>query len=54
VRRVDRVVSFAGPRDTNPVVATWLSMPSATPIDRFYGFTGTDDPLTRIIRRRST
>ena len=22
VRRVDRVVSFAGPRDTNPVVAT--------------------------------
>jgi len=44
VRRVDRVISFAGPRDTNPVTATWLSMKSATPIDRFYGFTGTDDP----------
>jgi len=44
LRRVDRVISFAGPRDTNPVVATWLSMKSATPIDRFYGFTGTDDP----------
>jgi hypothetical protein len=43
VRRVDRVISFAGPRDTNPVIATWLSMKSATPIDRFYGFTGTDD-----------
>jgi hypothetical protein len=44
IRRVARVISFAGPRDTNPVVATWLSMPSATPIDRFYAFTGTDDP----------
>jgi hypothetical protein len=43
LRRVWRAVSMSGPRDTNPVVATWLTMPSATPIDRFYGFTGTQD-----------
>jgi hypothetical protein len=42
--RVWRAISLSGPRDTNPVVATWLAMPSATPIDRFYGFTGTADP----------
>jgi hypothetical protein len=35
---------MSGPRDTNPVVATWLSQPSATPIDRLFGFTGTLDP----------
>jgi hypothetical protein len=43
VRRLWRAISLSGPRDTNPVVATWLTMPSATPIDRFYGFTGTMD-----------
>jgi dienelactone hydrolase len=43
IRRVWRAVSMSGPRDTKPVVATWLTLPSATPIDRFYGFTGTGD-----------
>lgn len=44
VHRVWRAISLSGPRDTNPVVATWLTMPTATPIDRYYGFTGTADP----------
>ena len=44
IRRVWRAISLSGPRDTNPVVATWLALPSLTPIDRFYGFTGTADP----------
>jgi hypothetical protein len=44
LRRLSRAVSMSGPRDTNPVVATWLSLPSQTPIDRCYGFTGTQDP----------
>jgi hypothetical protein len=43
IRRVWRAISLSGPRDTNPVVATWLTMPSLTPIDRYYGFTGTGD-----------
>jgi hypothetical protein len=43
LRRVWRAISLSGPRDTNPVVATWLTMPSPTPIDRYYGFTGTGD-----------
>ncbi len=43
VRRVSRVVSLAGPRDTFPVIATWLTMPSLTPIDRFYALTATGD-----------
>jgi pimeloyl-ACP methyl ester carboxylesterase len=42
--RIWRALSLSGPRDTNPVAATWLTLPSATPIDRFYGFTGTMDP----------
>jgi hypothetical protein len=42
--RVWRAISLSGPRDTNPVVATWLTMPSATPMERYYGFTGTLDP----------
>ena len=41
--RLWRAISLSGPRDTNPVVATWLRMPSATPIERYYGFTGTTD-----------
>ncbi|KYG01958.1 hypothetical protein BE20_52030, partial [Sorangium cellulosum] len=43
VVRLDRVVSLAGPRDTNPVSATWLSEPSATPVDRMFGLTGERD-----------
>jgi hypothetical protein len=43
LRRVSRAVSMSGPRDTNPVVAAWLTLPSPTPIDRYYGFTGTQD-----------
>jgi hypothetical protein len=43
LHRVWRAISLSGPRDTNPVIATWLTMPSATPIDRYYGFTGTQD-----------
>jgi hypothetical protein len=44
LRRIWRAVSLSGPRDTNPVLATWLGQPSATPIDRLFGFTGTEDP----------
>jgi hypothetical protein len=43
LRRIWRAVSLSGPRDTNPVVATWLGQPSATPIDRLFGFTGIED-----------
>jgi hypothetical protein len=52
VRRVWRAVSSSGPRDnscgTDPacktgVVATWLSDKPKTPIDRFYGMTGSGD-----------
>jgi hypothetical protein len=43
LKRVWRAISLSGPRDTNPVVATWLTAPSPTPIDRYYGFTGTGD-----------
>ena len=38
-----RAISLSGPRDTNPVVAKWLTSPSPTPIDRYFGFTGTGD-----------
>ncbi len=44
IRRIWRAISLSGPRDTNPIVATWLTMASLTPIDRYYGFTGTMDP----------
>lgn len=43
MHRLWRAISLSGPRDTNPVVATWLTLPSVTPIDRYYGFTGTLD-----------
>jgi hypothetical protein len=43
LRRVWRAISMSGPRDTTPVVASWLTLPSPTPIDRYYGFTGTQD-----------
>lgn len=43
VRRVWRAISLSGPRDTRPVTASWLTAPSLTPIDRYYGFTGTGD-----------
>jgi hypothetical protein len=43
VRRVWRAISLSGPRDDNPVPATWLTMPTLTPIDRYFGFTGTTD-----------
>ena len=43
VHRLWRAISLSGPRDDNPVAATWLTMSSATPIDRYYGFTGTAD-----------
>jgi hypothetical protein len=43
LRRLWRAISLSGPRDTNPVVATWLTMPSPTPIERYFGFTGTGD-----------
>jgi hypothetical protein len=43
VRRVWRAISLSGPRDDNPVPATWLTMESATPMDRIFGFTGTGD-----------
>ncbi len=39
-RRVDRVVMLSGPLDTGQA---WLTAPSLTPIDRFYGFTHADD-----------
>jgi len=41
--RAWRAISLSGPRDTNPVIATWLTMPTPTPIDRYFGFTGTGD-----------
>ncbi|MEX1116785.1 MAG: hypothetical protein WEB53_16175 [Akkermansiaceae bacterium] len=34
--RVDRVVMFSGPRDQHEV---WQKLPSATPVNRFFGFT---------------
>lgn len=34
-RRVDRVVMFCGPRDQ---LETWQGLPSATPANRFFGF----------------
>ncbi len=40
VRAVDRVVMLSGPLDSNQA---WLKVPPVTPIDRFYGFTHTDD-----------
>ena len=42
-RPVHRAISLAGPRDTTPVSATWLSGPSVSPPDRFFAFTGTTD-----------
>ncbi len=35
-QRVDRVVMFSGPRDNTE---TWQGLPSATPSNRFFGFT---------------
>jgi len=35
-QKVDRVVMFSGPRDQ---LETWYSLPSATPSNRFFGFT---------------
>jgi hypothetical protein len=43
IRRVWRAISLSGPRDDNPQPATWLTMKSATPIDRYFGFTGMQD-----------
>lgn len=43
LRRVWRAISLAGPRDTRPVTATWFADPSATPLDRYYAFTGAGD-----------
>lgn len=40
VREVDRAVMLSGPLDSNQA---WLKVPPVTPIDRFYGFTHTDD-----------
>ena len=39
-RLVDRVVMLSGPLDTGQA---WLKKPTTTPIDRFFGFTHTDD-----------
>lgn len=39
-RLVHRVVSLSGPRDVNQA---WLKKTPMTPIDRFFGFTHTDD-----------
>lgn len=39
-QRVDRVVMFCGPRDQEE---TWQSLPSATPANRFFGFSHTLD-----------
>jgi hypothetical protein len=39
-REVDRVVSLSGPLDTDQA---WLTDPSVTPIERFFGFTHTAD-----------
>lgn len=35
-QKVDRVVMFSGPRDQ---LETWYTLPSATPANRFFGFT---------------
>ena len=35
-QKVDRVVMFSGPRDNTE---SWQSLPSATPLNRFFGFT---------------
>jgi hypothetical protein len=43
VRPVHRAISLAGPRDVTPVTATWLTGPSVSPPERFYGFTGAGD-----------
>ncbi len=43
LKRVWRAISLAGPRDTRPVEASWLTMPSATPIERYFGFTAVGD-----------
>lgn len=43
IRRVWRAISLAGPRDTNPVTATWLSGEFLTPKDRLFGVTGVGD-----------
>jgi hypothetical protein len=43
VRPVHRAISLAGPRDVTPVTASWLTGPSVSPPDRFYGFTGAGD-----------
>ena len=40
-RSVARAVMLSGPLDTNQA---WLSVPSATPADRIWGFTHTGDP----------
>ncbi|MEO0475238.1 MAG: hypothetical protein AAF085_04590 [Planctomycetota bacterium] len=39
-QKVSRVVMFSGPRDQTQ---TWQSLPSATPANRFFGFTHVDD-----------
>ncbi len=39
-RNVDRVVMLSGPLDSNQA---WLSNPPITPLERFWGFTHTDD-----------
>ena len=39
-QKVDRVVMFSGPRDNTE---SWQSLPSATPLNRFFGFTHTLD-----------
>jgi len=41
VREVDRAVMLSGPLDSDQA---WLKGTPVTPIDRFYGFTHTDDP----------
>ena len=43
LKRLWRAISLSGPRDTRPVVAAWLTSPSPTPIDRYFGFTGSGD-----------
>ncbi len=44
VRRVVRAISLSGPFDqTGTVADTWQSLPSLTPVDRFWGFTHTGE-----------
>jgi hypothetical protein len=43
LKRLWRAISLSGPRDTRPVTASWFTEPSPTPIDRYYGFTGSGD-----------